>query len=259
MALDIRTLIFVLGLTHVIQVLVFAHQYRVNKSYPGVGWWLLWSAVEIFSFACMLLRGLPNAPMFLIFAQNLLLVAGTVFLYIGILRFLGKQVWRRLLVGLSALFAAALLYFLYGVNSFAVRGLLISGALALVAFVSAQALLTGRQRACAASAYFLAAVFIVHGAVFVYRALRILAGTPVDDFYAPSPFNVAAFLDAVLVALLWTFGLIMMLNQRSQAELNEAKHEVETLFGASPDSVLITRLDDGRIVRCNDGFLALSG
>ncbi len=259
MNIDIRTLIFVLGITHVIQVVVFSLQYKANKNYRGVGWWLLWSAVEILSFACMLLRGLPNAPLFVIFAQNLLLVFGTVFLYIGILRFLGRQERRRLIVGLSALFAAALLYFLYGINDIAIRGIIVSTALALVSFESARALWVGRQRAFAASACFLAAVFLLHGAIFSYRALRIMAGASVANFFDPSPFNVVAFLDAIVVALLWTYGLIMLLNQRAQADLAEAKEEVETLFDASPDAILLTRLDDGQVVRCNDGFLALSG
>ena len=47
MNLDIRTLVLVLGITHMIQVIVFYQQYKINKNYPGVGWWLMWSIAEI--------------------------------------------------------------------------------------------------------------------------------------------------------------------------------------------------------------------
>ena len=85
MALDIRTLVFILGLTHVIQFAVFIHQYRVNRTLRGVRWWLLWSGVEVLAFTCMLLRGVPALQPLAIIAQNGLLILGVMFFYIGIL------------------------------------------------------------------------------------------------------------------------------------------------------------------------------
>jgi PAS domain-containing protein len=85
MALDIRTLVFILGLTRVIQFAVFIHQYRVNRTLRGVRWWLLWSGVEVLAFTCMLLRGVPALQPMAIFAQNGLLIWGVMFFYIGIL------------------------------------------------------------------------------------------------------------------------------------------------------------------------------
>ena len=260
MGLDIRTLIVVLGLTHLIQLVVFIHQFFLKRHYRGVGWWLAWSSVEIASFLCMLARGVPGAPQFVIFAQNMFLLAGVTFLYIGILRFLGQRENRTVLFTAAAVFACVLLYFIYIKDDIALRGLLIYVALALVACATAHALWRGRERAISSAANFMLAVLLLHGAYFVFRAVWVLAGHPADaQFLAPSFLNTLTFLDAIMVGLLWTFGCVMLLNQRSHADMMDAKQEVESLFGASPDAVLLTRLSDGRIVRCNDGFLTMSG
>ena len=82
----------------------------------------------------------------------------------------------------------------------------------------------------------------------------MLTGTPIDQFDVPTFFNVAGYLDALIVGILWTFGLILMINQRLNAEINEVKEHLELIFNTSPDAALIFRLEDGLIVNVNDGF-----
>ena len=84
MHFDIRTLIFVLGITHIVQVVVLTYQYLISKTIPGVGWWLMWSAVEVIAFTFMLLRGIPSIDTMVIIGQNSLLLLG-VFFYISAL------------------------------------------------------------------------------------------------------------------------------------------------------------------------------
>lgn len=260
MSIDIRTLVLVMGITHLIQLVVFCHQYLTNKSYHGVGWWLLWSASASLAFICMLLRSNPAMPAFIIFVQNFFLIGAVLCLYIGLLRFLGRREKRTIIYTLSAIASAAMLYFLYVDESTTARGFILFLALATVAFCSATELWQHKDSTIAASANYMVVVFLVHGVYFSIRVLRILTGHPSDtDFFAPTLQNITAFLDPIIVGLLWTFGCILLLNQRSQADLTEAKEELETLFDASVDSILLTRLSDGTIIRCNDGFLALSG
>ena len=259
MALDIRTLVFVLGLTHVIQFAVFIHQYRVNRTLRGVGWWLLWSGVEVLAFMCMLLRGIPALQPTAIIAQNGLLVLGVMFFYIGLLRFYDRKENRRLLLSIYAAYLAGLCYFLFGQDDFNARGIIISVTLAMLAFLSARVLLVNKTRPTAASANLLAAVCIAHGGHFAFRFAVQLAAPPPADFFAPTLFNWTALLDAIIVGLLWTLGTILMINQRLNAEMKEANEEMELVFNTSPDAAVISRLSDGLIVNINDGFLALTG
>jgi len=54
-----------------------------------------------------------------------------------------------------------------------------------------------------------------------------LSGAPVDDFFRPTLFNYLPVLDALIVSLLWTFGFIIMLNQRLNAEMTEANEQLQ--------------------------------
>jgi PAS domain S-box-containing protein len=259
MSFDVRTFAFILGLTHCMQVIVFIHQYKVNKTYRGIGWWLLWSATEAAGFVFILLRDISAIHLPAVIGQNVLLVLGTLFLYVGIVRFLDRSENPRILIPLFVLFAAAHAFFIFARDDMAVRGVLVSVVLATVSFMTAWALYTHKPRSITASANFNAVIFLIHGCVFTHRAGMILAGTPVVDFYTRTLFNTVPYLDALIVSLLWTFGLIVMLNQRLNAEMTEVKEHFEKIFNTGPDGAIISRLDDGVIRNINDGFTAITG
>ncbi len=77
--------------------------------------------------------------------------------------------------------------------------------------------------------------------------------------FSPSLFNVSAYLDAIIVSIVWTCGLIIMVNQRSNAEMAEAIRHFELIFNTSPDAAVITHLEDGEILDVNNGFTVLTG
>jgi hypothetical protein len=228
MAPDIRTLVLLLGVTHVVQVVVFIHQNVVNRTIRGAGWWLLWTATEVLAFSFMLLRGIPSIQSTAIIAQNGFLMLGVMFFYIGIMRFLGRNENRRFLALLYAVFMAALCYFLFVHDDIDARGAIISAALATMAFLSSRALLADKTRAIAVSANFLAVVCIAHGCHFVMRLVVQLTAPPLDDFFAPTLFNWTGLMEAIVVGLLWTFGSILMINQRLNADMRDAKNEIES-------------------------------
>ena len=259
MGFDIRTIISVLGVTHLLQVLVLFYQYRFNKTYAGTGWWLWWSILGILGFSFMSLRDIPSLRYFAIIAQNGMIIAGVLCVYIGVLRFLDKRENRRLIISLYVVFLIALIYLNYGYNNVFLRSVIICTLLAAISFATAYALLMYKLPSIRASANFLSVVFVIHGVVFAHRTVMVLAGTPVDNYFVPTWFNFLPYLDGLIVGLLWTIGFIMMLNQRLTAEMAESKKHFEVVFATSPDATIITRLEDGVIVDINDGFSALTG
>ncbi len=68
-----------------------------------------------------------------------------------------------------------------------------------------------------------------------------------------------SFIVPIIVSLLWTFGFIIMLNQRLNALNREEKEKLLLVFNTSPDAAIISRLIDGSIVDVNSGFLAMTG
>lgn len=259
MEIDIRTLVIILGFTHLMQFLVFFHQFRVIKTYHGIGWWLMWSIAEAIGFGFMLLRNIPSMLPFTIIVQNSMIVAGTVFLYFGVRRFFDRKVNLKLIIPVVSVFFAGMLYFLFIDENIRVRTVIISATLAIISFITAHSLIVNKIRSIRASANFNAVIFLVHGCIFLYHTVMVIAGAPVENFFTPILFNIVPFFDALIVSLLWTFGFIIMLNQRLNAEMTEAKEDLQLIFNTSPDAAVITRLDDGEIVDVNDGYTAITG
>ena len=102
--LEIRTMVLILGVTHLMQVIVFYQQSLVNKRYQGVGWWLLWSGAEVIGFSFILFRNTTPLLPLVIILQNSMIVAGTVFLYIGVKQFFNKKVNLRIIIPIISVF-----------------------------------------------------------------------------------------------------------------------------------------------------------
>ena len=68
-----------------------------------------------------------------------------------------------------------------------------------------------------------------------------------------------SYIVPIVTSLLWTFGFIIMVNQRLNEENREEKEKMQLIFNTSPDAAMISRLLDGTIVEVNAGFLTMSG
>ena len=266
MNLDIRTLVLVLGITHMIQVIVFYQQYKISNHYPGVGWWLMWSIAEIAGFAAILLRGIPSIYLLTLIILNSCVYLGMVFIYIGLMRFLGKDVNSKILFSISTFFIIAIAYFVYVDDNAFMRSVIFSAAIAGTSLWTAYVLFVHKMPSIAASANFNAVVFLVHGAAFTYRTWMILAGAPFDDIFEPTLFNYLPVLDALIVGLLWTYGFIIMLNQRLNAEkseayeaLRESEQSYHNQFASNLAVMLLIDPADGKIIDANAAALGFYG
>jgi len=257
--LEIRTMVLILGLTHLMQVIVFYHQYLVNKRYQGVGWWLLWSAAEVIGFSFILFRNTTAFLPLVIIIQNSMIIAGTVFLYVGVKRFFNKNVNLQIILSIVSVFFIGLLYFLFIDNDIQIRSVIINGTIAVLAFMTAYSLFVDKTPSIATSAIFNGLIFVLHGALFTYRTITIFRGAPVESLLTPTFFNYMLFLDALVVSLLWTFGFIIMLNNRLHVEMSEVQDDLHQIFNTSPDAAIISRLDNGTISDINDGYTAITG
>jgi len=219
----------------------------------------MWSAAETVGFGVMLLRNIPSILPAVIIVQNTMFIAGAAFLYIGVRRFLDRSVNLKLLAPVLFMFFTGLLYFLFIDDQIQARTAIVSAALAVISFMTALGLFTLRDRSITTSAYFTGSVFIVHGGIFTYRTIMILTRSPVENIFTPYFYNTVPFFDALIVSLLWTFGFIIMINQRLNAGLSETKSDLQLIFNTSPDAAVITRMEDGKIIDVNEGYLAITG
>jgi PAS domain S-box-containing protein len=259
MKIDLQTLVIVLVVIQFTLGLAVLHQYNVNKAYKGVMWWLLWLIADMSSFVFMLFRNIPSIFPAIVMLQNLLLVAGAVFLYVGVIKFFDKRVNLKLIIPVITVYAVGLTCFIFILDDIRIRSYLINTTLSFFALLTAYNLFFTRYRSLMASAYFIGTAFLLHGCVFIIRTVFIIGGISLTNFFEPNLFNLIAYFDILIASLLWTIGFIVMINQRSNAEMAEAKEDMALIFNATPDAIVITQMEDGIILDVNHGFSEITG
>jgi signal transduction histidine kinase len=214
--LDIRTLVCILGLSLLCQVLAIGLQYRLSRSYPGIGWWLLGSASMAVGFAAMGLAG-PDHPFPLILVDNPLVVLGHLFLFFAVRDFTGLGAGKGRWFGFYVLFLAAYEYFLNGRHDPAGWSLAVFAALTVLTLLTAFRLVAGQGWRLPA-ATFTALPFLFTG---TYLAVRLLATLARPPRQVSGPLAPQAFVIPIVTSYLWTYGFILMINQRAEKERSE--------------------------------------
>jgi PAS domain S-box-containing protein len=259
MNIDLRTLILVAGITNFIQVVAIFCQRQIYKSYRGVGWWLLGFLSIAVGFIFTLLRDVTTFKLLTIIAGSTLTFSGPVFVYIGVMRFLNKKENRAMVFWLYVVFLLPYFYFTYLQDDINARSVIGAVMVTFYSFLTAQRMYFYKTRSIAASATFLSIAWCIQGCFFTLRSIDLLTASPITSYFAPTLIQASTFLFTLIISSLVTFGLILIVNQRSNAETTEAEKHFEIIFHASPEAVLISRLRDGVIVNVNEGFTVLTG
>lgn len=258
MLFEIQTIVFVASLTFITQFIALSVQYFVNRTYRGVKWWLLGSCLWMLGMLFMPL--ISDKSLYLLArVANPLTVLGQLFLYVGIIKFLDQKPNRPVLISIYAAFLLVYYYFMFGENSISGRSLVISITLAILLFMSAYKLIFNKDKRIYGSANFTAVVFIAFGCFSAMRFLSVIFSPPVQQYSDQSEILILSFIVPLVVSLLWTFGFIIMLNQRLYGEIREEKEKLQLIFNTSPDAAIISRLSDGLIVDVNSGFEVMTG
>ena len=254
MTIDMRTMAMVVGVVHLFQFIVFFTLYKIDKKTPGVCYWLLWSVCEAAGFAFILMRELPGLFKVIVILQNTCIVGGVFLLYLGIVEFTKGKTNTKITYGSFLLFFVIFLYFLFIDDQPNVRGIAITASITGVGMVSTYRLFTVRTKAISGLSKFLAVTFLIHSLIFVYRTVLMIMDQRIADFLTPYAANLVPVLDSFFVSLIWTYGFFMMVNKRLIHEKELHKGYFESVFYGSPDSVVITNIDGGKIIDCNDSF-----
>lgn len=241
MKLDILTISFVLGLVFLTQVIALGVQYRINKIYKGIRYWLLGSAFMMLGF---LLLAAYNMPQIRILSAlgNPAIVMGQIMFLVGVLKFLGQKVKKGPLAGLYVSFFAAYMYYLFIDYHITARTVIISGACGLLSLMTAYVLFTKKDKQLAQSANFVASIFTFNGLFLLMRLVMTLIAPPMADHSNPALIQVLAYIVLIATGSLWTFGFILMVNQRHNRDHLSEKEKLETVFNTSPDAIIFTNL-----------------
>jgi diguanylate cyclase (GGDEF)-like protein/PAS domain S-box-containing protein len=260
MKLDLSTVVFITSLIFATQTLAVFVQYRVNKTYSGLGWWLMGAIAQALGFLLMLALNVPS-----LFAlsglANPLVLLGQIFLAVGIIRFLDKRENPWTFISSFAVYIILYSFFIFIKNSMLGRSVVVWMASAVISLLIAYMLFHEKKRHFSSSATFTACVFLLYGLVEVGATVVAILLPPLSSYddISQAPIRMIPFIIPVVGSILWTFGFIIMVNQRLNAENYEEKQKLRLIFDISPDAKLITRMSDGLLVDVNTGFLAMTG
>jgi diguanylate cyclase (GGDEF)-like protein len=228
MELDIRTLAIIQCLMLITQVSVLFIQFKVSRSYKGIGWWVLGSITNALGVILMLfveVKPLEN------FARisNPMLVLGLLFLYIGILRFFDKTVNRRKIIWAYSTLLILYYYFMFVIDDTSARTVVVNISLAAISLMISYKLFDKSNKLFLESAIFTATVFCVYAFFLIVRAFLALVLPPMQSYKDQKEYFALVFIVSIIISMLWTFGLIIMINQRLNKENQQEKEKIKKL------------------------------
>ena len=264
MNIDIRTLTIVVSITSLLQVIAIFFQYRVNKAYLGIGWWVLGFAAIAMGYGLIFLRDLVLSKLITIIFGNALILLGSILIYIGIMRFLDKKENRSMVISIFAVFILSFFYYTYFDSNITLRTVIIYTATGIISLLVAYSLFLNKNGSIKASAYFNAALFLSQGCFFALRALVTLTVDPVSGLFTPALMQTISFLFQFIEIILVTFGLIIMVNQRLNAEMSESEIELRgseerfrNLADATWEGIIIHK--EGIVIDANKSAVKMFG
>ncbi|WP_306601063.1 nitrogen regulation protein NR(II) [Geothrix sp. 21YS21S-2] len=258
MKLDLPTLVLILSLVGITQVIAIFIQYKVNNTYQGLGWWLLGSLAMALGFMTLSLA-VVDAVAAVSVVSIPLLILGRICLFVGTSRFLGERLHRGLLFLAFFVFSGVYYYFLFFNDNISVRTISASAGIAVFSLLNARILFRSRRRRFSAASLFTGTVFLFSGLQLVFVIIFTIISGPMQSYRDYALPQIMTFIVPTITSILWTFGFILMVNQRLVSDNQDEKENLRRMFNAGPDAALLIRMEDGVLVDANEGYLRMTG
>jgi PAS domain S-box-containing protein len=103
-------------------------------------------------------------------------------------------------------------------------------------------------------------VLVVCGLVYAIRSVALYQQSFLDTYYFQSDWRESVFLVVVMVMfVLLTYAIGLMVNHRLLMRVGMEREKFAKAFNASPQAIILSRLEDGHILEVNQGFTRIFG
>jgi diguanylate cyclase (GGDEF)-like protein len=219
MELDNRTLLIVVAFAAAVQTAALLYVWRMQLRERSVG--LMALGFSLVTLGVVLIAARPALPVFLtIVVGNTAIIVGQAMNSLAIGNFAGRRISYAFPASLGIVTAALMAVFSYALPSIGTRIVLISILVPVSLWPAVSALLTAPPGPWRRTYWPLAGVFIFHGAFALGRGLASLIGGSVAELFAGSVLTALWFLESFAAVNLVALGLILMISQRLQLELD---------------------------------------
>ena len=225
--MDLPTIALAVGLQYSMQAVGFFVLWRMNRTLRGIGWWLATALLFAIGMPAFGIWSGTAHPLFGLVLPTLAVSTGMACFYIGAAAFGGAMTLPRWPFGMAGGILAAYIVFSLVLPQVPVRPLLTGGVFLLFLLLGVRELLRENRPGLRLSARFTAAVTLGYCAILLFRALVLpwWGGGMVVPLFAGVAPQILTFLGALVWSVLWTFGTVLLINQRQLHELRSITTE----------------------------------
>ncbi len=227
--LDIRTLVIALTITFMLQAILFMLMTLFINAYKGLRLWAYGCFCLALNFIFIYLRSNTLWMNWMILGSNCISITALLFFYYGTKQFLNLPIKLFWPILFSISYVLAIGYFIFITDSLSIRIILFSLMMGIILLRNAQILLRFRLEAFKSSAMMLAILFILLGFLLLIRAVyTIFLPMESDDFFTNTIMQSITMLLSLCLGVVWTQGVILLVNQKLQGELTMKSVELES-------------------------------
>jgi diguanylate cyclase (GGDEF)-like protein/PAS domain S-box-containing protein len=222
MIIDLRTVFLIYVIANALCVFVLTSLWLHNRErYPGITLWLFDFVLQFIGVLLVLLRGLVPDFASMVLA-NTFVVGGTVALYVGLVRFLGRQSSQMHNYVMIGVFMIVHTYFTYGYPSLALRNVNLSSGLLFIC-VQASWLMLRRvepqMRPAARATGLILAIFCLVSVVRIPANLAKWKDAATVNLFQAGSFDAIILITYMVLFVALTFALFILVNRRLSIEL----------------------------------------
>lgn len=239
---------------------VMVAMWRQNRqALPGLGLWALHHAMQCAGLFLILLRGrIPDLVS--IGLPNLFFVFGSWLGYLGLEQFVGVRRPKRLATVVLGSFAVLHVLLIVRGADINARALNMTATSVFVFALAAWLLLRQTPPRLRTCTRWVGRVFVLCAVIYAIRVAALVEFSYLETLYFQSGWRESLFLMAVTVLfVLLTYAIGLMINQRLLIRVDAEREKFAKAFRASPQAVIFSRLEDGRVLEVNPGFSRIFG
>jgi PAS domain-containing protein len=216
--LDIGTVLFSYVVSNAICLAVVASLWSHGRQRaPGLGFWLVDFTLQFLALVLIALRGF--IPTLSILLGPPLIITGTLLLYMGLERYVGKRSPQIVNYILLALLVAAHGYFSLVTPSLPARNIVLSAGLLVFSAQAAWLMLRRADAGLQRHTTIVGVIFVLYCLVSILRIVVDLSVPQTNDLFKSGQYDVLAILIYEMSSISLVFALYSLVNKRLLADL----------------------------------------
>ena len=258
--IDLRTLYtsFVVMLV-VLFAVVALIWFQTRKRFEGLNLLVVYLFVQLAGITLIALRGL--IPDFVsIIVANAFVVGGAMLAFVGLEKFTGLRSSYIKHYLLLTVFLLLHIVFTYFLPSQELRNINVALAILIISFQNAYLLLSRVPKSMRKMTAPMGYVFVFLVFVGFFRLTKFFfAGFSDSEYFHSGQFEVYVALMFQIACFLLIFFLVLMINRRLLDEIGAQEEKFSKAFKHSPYGIIISSLNEGRIIEINEGYELITG